>query len=178
MKPKANQFYSRSCMSLYQKILYLPLLLLMMFFTVSSCRSDDNSDEQQTATENLLGIWQPYRFNQTATLNSGTYNQTTDYTICQQKSRIYFSENNMGSTKLYGEENGNCVMQSNDNFTFSYDAQTKALTITNSDGTTQTGTVIRLTESELVYELTGTYDFQGQTNVAVKTTIYARKTKD
>ena len=177
MKPNANQIFGQALSGFPKKLLFLPLFFLMIVLTAISCRDDDNKQEQ-VDMQNLIGLWQPYKFTQTATLSTGAYNQTTDYTVCQQKSRIIFSENNVGTAKVFGEENGSCVLQNTDNFTYDYNPGTKTLSVTSSDGSKQTGTVLKISTSDLVYELTGTYNFEGETNIAVKTTIYARKTKD
>ena len=159
-------------------MLFIPILFLLMLLSFVSCRNNDDNPSDSTAAQNLIGIWQPYKMNQKATLTSGNYDQTTDFTICQQKGRIIFNDNNIGSVTTYSEINGTCVQQDKAMFTYVYDDNSKILTITNADGTKQAGTVIQLTPTDLVYELVGNYDFQGQTNVQVKTTFYVRRTKD
>lgn len=155
----------------------LPILLLFVAVSLQSCRLDDDKNNNME-DQNLVGIWQPYRLNQKATLTTGAYDQTTEFTICQQKGRITFSDNNTGSSKTYADVNDACFLQDEANFTYIYDTNSNILTITNEDGTSQSGSVVKLTPSELVYELVGNYDFQGETNVQVKTTFYARRTKD
>ena len=160
---------------LKKNLFFFPLFVLSLIFVLFSCRNDN---DDQTEAENLVGIWQPYKMNQKATLSTGNYDRTTDFTVCQQKSRIVFGADSNGSTKTYTDINDNCVLQGDANFRYTYDADSNILVITNADGSSQSGSVVELTNSALVYELTGTYDFEGENNVLVKTTFYARKTKD
>lgn len=161
-------------MHVLKKALIFPLLLLLMISV--SCRSND--EETPPDNQALIGIWQPYKYNQKATLSTGPYDKTTDLTICQQKSRVIFDQNDAGTTKMYGEDNGTCTLQNEATFTYTYDASSKTLNIKNSDGTTQSGTIKQLSESDLVYELVGTLEIEGEPNVKVTTTIYGRRTKD
>ena len=159
---------------LLKKAFILPLLMLLISV---ACRSNDDNVPMDN-DEALIGIWQPYKYTQKATLSTGPYDQSTDLTVCQQKSRVIFEQNDAGTAKLYGEDSGTCTLQNEASFTYTYDNSSKMLTIKNSDGTSQTGTVKQLTESDLVYEQVGTLEIQGEPNVKVTTTIYGRRTKD
>lgn len=154
-----------------------PMLVLLAIFTLSACRSED--DEELEVPENtLVGIWQPYKLSQTATLSTGPYVDGVAYTSCQQRGRILFSADGTGNSKTYNEVGGACMLQDDSNFTYTFNPATMEFTITDAAGMKQTGMVKSLTNSELVYEVTGIYTFQGEPNVSVTTMITARKAKD
>lgn len=161
--------------ALFLKILVLPFLIATLM--LSSCRSDDD-ESAALPQQPLVGIWQPYKMMTRATLSTGPFSETTNYTICQQKSRIIFDDDKVGSAKIFNDEGTNCVLQNSFSFNYNYDPVTKVLTTENSDGTTTTGTVVQLTSTDLVYELTTVGEFQGEPNVTVSTTIYTQRTKD
>lgn len=156
-----------------KKLFLIPLLCSMFLLIFSSCRKDDN----ETAQANLVGHWQPYKMTQSATLSTGPVSNTTDYTSCQQRSRVIFNANQSGSLITYNDENGACVKQGESSFTYTYTPDNNEISIKNPDGTTQIATVQSLTTSDLVAKTVSTFDFQGE-NVAVTTTIYARKAVD
>ncbi len=155
---------------------YALLLFCGAFFVLVSCRSNDE-DTQDMNNAQLNGLWQPYKMTQAAVINGSNYNQTVEFSICEQKTRVLFN-NGAGSIKAFADSDGLCEEQPQQEFTYNYNADTKMLTVTNSNGDTQSGIVKTITESDLIYELKGTFDVPGQGNVSGTTTIYARRTKD
>ena len=172
MKTKINGLFNAKQL---QVVLKLPFLLLLLALTLVACRDNENEDRPES---DLFGLWQPYKMTQTATLSTGPYSVSTEYSICEQKGRILFTDDGLGNAKTYSEANGPCILQDDSNFTYTYDAVTNTLVITSANGTSQTGSIKELSESNLVYELVGSYDFQGEQDVTVTTTVTARKTKD
>ncbi len=155
---------------------YALLLFCGVFFVLASCRSNDEDSENMNDAQ-LNGLWQPYKMTQAAVINGSNYNQTVEYSICEQKTRVIFN-NGAGSIKAFADNNGTCEQQPLREFTYDYNADTKMLTVTYAGGDTQSGTVKTITDSDLIYELKGTFDVPGQGNVSGTTTIYARRTKD
>ena len=155
-----------------KKSILVPALFTFLLLFFFSCRNDD--DDAQSA---LIGKWQPYKMTQAATLSTGPVNYTTNFTECQQKTRITFNDETNGNSTVYGEEGGVCVQQENSNFTYTYNSSTGALVIDPANAEAQSGVVKTLTGSDLVYEMKGTYDFEGET-VEVTTTFYTRKTNN
>lgn len=172
MKTKLNGLFNVKQLKI---VLRLPVLMLFVALALVSCRNDENDDRPEA---DLFGLWQPYKISQSGTLNGTPFNEATELSVCEQKGRILFTNDGLGNAKTYSDANGNCILQDESDFTYTYDASTNTLVITGEDGTSQTGSIKELSESNLVYELVGTYDYQGQPNVTVTTVITARKTKD
>ena len=154
-----------------KNILLIPVAFLLLF--VFSCRS---SSDDPVEVSPLIGKWQPYRAVMNATLSTGPYTNTIEYSECMQKTRVTFSDNNTGGMLTYGEENGTCVQQENVNFTYTHNPTANTLNITR-NGQTQNGKIKTLSKSDLVYIVEENFDIQGET-VPANVTFYLRKTKD
>ena len=172
-----NYFNSSKTNSSWLFYLKFPVLALLAILTLSACRTDD--DEEIDIPENtIVGIWQPYKLSQNATLSSGPYVNDVAYTSCQQRGRIIFNMDGTATAKTYGETGGSCVLQDESNFSYTFNPVTMEFSITDAAGIKQTGLVRALSDSELVYEVSGTYTFQGEPNVKVTTMVTARRAKD
>lgn len=158
--------------------LKFPLLLLLIFFSLMACRSSEDEDENEIPDNTIVGIWQPYKATMSGNTSAGTFVDSVVYTDCQQRGRMIFSAAETGTLKTYNSTNGNCTMQSETAFTYSFNTATNAITITEASGNKLTGTVKSLTTSELALELTGSTTFHGEPNVQVKTELTLRRTKD
>ncbi len=154
-----------------------PLLAILTMLTLSACRSDDD-DEMELPENTLVGIWQPYKLEQSATLSTGSYENSVAYSSCQQRGRVIFNADGSANAKTYSETGGSCMLQDDTNFTYTFNPVTMEMTVTDAAGMKQTGLVKTLTDSELVYQVSGTYTFQGEPNIKVTTTVTARKAKD
>ena len=137
-----------------KKIFSLSLVLFFAAIFVMSCRKDN--DPQPT----VVGVWQPVSVKATGTFNGQTLSETTVMNDCQKKSRITFKADNSGVNTIWNDDNGTCTQQQDLNFTYSYNSSNKTLAIT-SGGNTQNGTVSTLNNSQMVYTVQSTYDFNG-----------------
>ena len=146
-------------------------ILAMIFFAalvMMGCRKDD-----EVSVPSLAGSWQPTTIKATGTVNGQQVSQTISANSCQLKSRVIFNTDGSGVTRNWNDQNGTCTQSTDSNFTFSYNAQTKALTIT-SGGSSSVGTVTSLTNTQLVYSMNSTYDFNGN-NVPATLEITANR---
>ncbi len=152
-----------------KKLISLLSLLFFAAIILVSCRKDDDESQQPT----IVGTWQPTSFKATGVVNGLNVSQTVTANACQLNSRLVFNNNGTGVTKNWNEQNGNCVQEPEENFTYSYNPQTKALTVTTGPDT-NTGTITTLTNSQLVYAVQSTFDFNGN-NVPATLEITANR---
>lgn len=139
----------------------------LLLFT--ACRSDDNDSDLPS----IVGSWQPISLKVTGVLNGQSFSETVNANQCQLQSRSTFQANGTGVSKVWDDASGTCTQSPDHNFTYTYNADTKALTVV-SDGSTQSGTVNVLSDTQLVYSMPSTYDYNG-VNVPVTMEITAKR---
>lgn len=144
-----------------KKLISLFSLLFLAAIVLISCRKDD-----EVSQPTLAGTWQPTSIKATGVVNGQQVSQTINANNCQLQSRVIFNADGTGITRNWNDQSGTCTQQADSNFTYSYNAQTKALTITSGNSST-VGTVSSLTHSQLVYSMNSTYDFNGNNVPAV-----------
>ncbi len=152
-----------------KKLLSISAVLLGFIFLFISCRSDDNDDAKTT----IVGVWQPVTIKFSGVLNGQTLTQTITANDCQKKSRSHFNSDGSGVNIVWSDDTGTCVQSPDQNFTYTYNESTKTLAVT-SGGSTQTGTISTLSNSQLVYSFTATHDFNGQ-NIPATVEIHANR---
>ena len=152
-----------------KKLFLILAVSFSVFFLFMSCRSDNDTDAKPT----IVGTWQPVTLTYSGTLNGQNVSQTIASNECQQKSRITFKSDNSGVIVGWSDDSGSCVKNPDVALTYSYDENTKALSLT-ADGETQTGTVTELNDKHLTYSMQTTYDFNGQ-NIPVTLEMKANR---
>ncbi len=112
-----------------------------------SCKKDD----EETAINNLVGTWKPTK----SVVYSGANNSvllSQNTNSCESKSRIELTLDNRVNTHTYSLEGTQCIDDGASSGTYSYDDNTKKLTVT-MDGETSTHIVRSLTSSEMQLEM-------------------------
>lgn len=142
--------------------------MLLLVISITSCKDDDN-DVQTT----IVGVWQPTSVKISGTYNGQSFSETITANECQLKSRSTFRSDGTGNSVIWNDDSGTCTQQADQNFTYTYDANTKIISIT-SNGSTTSGTVSTLSDTKLVYQQVATYDYNGQ-NVPATMEIFANR---
>lgn len=162
-----NQIIKNNSM---RKIFYKTIVLVFSFLMLSACRDDESS----STTPSIVGTWQPISLKVSGSQNGQNFSQTIAANQCQLQSRSTFQANGTGISKIWDDSNGTCTQSPDVNFTYTYNKDTKAITIT-ADGNTQSGTVVALSNTQLVYQMPSTYDFNG-VNAPATLEITAKRT--
>ena len=112
-----------------------------------SCKKDD----EETAINNLVGTWKPTK----SVVYSGANNSvllSQNTNSCESKSRIELTLDNRVNTHTYSLEGTQCIDDGASSGTYTYDPNTKKITVV-LDGETTTTTVRNLTSTEMQLEM-------------------------
>ncbi|AOW20729.1 lipocalin-like domain-containing protein [Urechidicola croceus] len=118
--------------------LFCGILIGLMIF--SSCSSDDDSNSDSTS---IVGIWKPIK--EVDVCSTGS-EETYDFSICEQKSRVTFSSNETLNITDFDDNTGDCLEDYNENGTWSLTGDNLSVTL---NGETNNPTFFELTNNTL-----------------------------
>ena len=129
----------------------LLLLAAFMLLVTISCRGGDDNE----AINPIVGKWAMQKYSYSYVQNGQTITEEDVANACERKSTVEFRADNKGTDISYSDDSGTCVLESQSEFTYSYNQSTGMLTISSPDGT-ESVKVESLTNSEMVlsYETT------------------------
>ena len=156
---------------------YTLLLSVFLFlFAVNSCRSDEK--DSQNIPQDLIGLWQPYRTTSVGQLSTGPYREITELNVCEQKSRFIFSPENKAHVMVYEGTGDDCKLQSERDFTYTYNGSTKIISAKYKDGAVEDLVIKELSPTQLVFDVVTTETVHGESQIMVTKTYYNSRTKD
>lgn len=122
----------------------LTLLAGFLLLLTMSCRGAD-----EEAVNPIVGKWAMQKFSYSYVYNGQTQTDEQTATVCEQKSTIEYLADNKGTEVSYYDDSGTCIMDTQAQFTYSYDQNTGMLTMTYPDGT-KSVKVESLTSNQMV----------------------------
>lgn len=122
----------------------LSVLAGFMLLVTISCRGGDDE-----VVNPIAGKWAMQKFTYSYVQNGQTVTEEEIAGACERKSTIEFRANNKGTDISYYDDSGTCVLESQNEFSYSYDQSKGMLSISSPDGT-QSVKVESLTNSEMV----------------------------
>ena len=158
------------------------MILTGMFLLANvSCSSDNNDNFDSSAS--LIGTWQPVSIGFKGTVvqygKSASVNETDPITECAAQSRMTLKEDGTGTDIMWGETEQGCEVIDRQDYTYTYNSNTRIYTETNSDGTTESAKVTKLTLSEFRYEMNVTNHDMGNGIYFTGTmTVISKKVND
>lgn len=118
-----------------------------MLMTVS-CRNDDKEEE----VTSVIGNWKVQKMTAKGTFTSGGFPipvpNTSSESACVRDSKLDLNADKTGFVLLKQDITGPCEEIGNDNFTYTYDPDTKTITA-KYNGSTEEFTVSHLTNNEM-----------------------------
>ncbi len=155
------------------KKLLIAFLGMFLLLNVACSRDDDSS----SSSSSVVGSWYMYSVSVNGTVlvngSSQAINNSQVASACVQKTTLTFNENGTGNVTSWDDTSGSCTQVQNDDFTYTYNQSSKALTIKTSTNTDVT-TLKSLTNSEMIGEETvsnqdiGGYKFTGKITTTLK----------
>ncbi|RLJ32024.1 lipocalin-like protein [Chryseobacterium sp. 7] len=154
-----------------KKTLFLSIAVLGLF----SCSSDDDT-ATITNEPSIVGKWQPSKFMAYSGKDGSIIaNESSDANVCDKKGSVDISSaGKWHEIGYYGNTGGQCTLDVDVTYDYTYDTASKKLQVKYSSGTTDVYTVKKLTDTqlELVEEL---FDTDGDGIKDEFTTIYNRQ---
>ena len=121
-------------------------LALIATTALTNCRSDNNEETNEIS---IVGVWKIQKQQTISGANSQTIlDEFIPQTDCEKKPTYEFTSDNKYINKDYVFINNTCTEDGSETTTYSYNKETKKLTIS-----TSTGDVLELTKSTLVVSI-------------------------
>ncbi len=127
------------------------ILAMAALLSLAACSRNSGTDEPapQPASP-IVGTW---KFTGYKSINGVNGSEFDPYTAdnCQGQNTFVFNTDGTAVETLHSSLKQTCIVHRTTNYTYSYNAQTKILTLTTNGGTPQTKEVIKLDNHTLEY---------------------------
>ena len=119
-------------------------LIMAALLSLAACKRDDDP------APSILGTWKFTGYKSINGADGSEFNpQAAD--DCEGKNTFVFKADGTAGETFYSPSGSDCVVNGTQNYTYSYNAQTKELTLTANGGTPETHEVVRLDNNTFEY---------------------------